>query len=207
MTTPVLDPTEVQVGTANGPGIYIADEGTAGPADTTSPWASPWASLGYLDSAGPVVGQKTTSNSLTPWQSVASIRSVITGRELTLQFILWQLNAQTLALYFDTDVVTPATDGSLSMEVRSDDQPHVYALGIDSRDGEQVFRIAFTRATLTTTSDMKITRGEAIPLDCTLTAMDDNGVLGTILLGPATAGGLATAASPIPPQRGKADAS
>jgi hypothetical protein len=205
MTTPLLDPTEVQVGTSNGPGIYIAPEGTAAPADTLTAWATPWASLGYLDSAGPVVGQKTTSNSLTPWQSVAPIRSVITGRELTMQFVMWQLNAQTLALYFDTDVPTP-TGGALKMEVRTDDQPHVYAIGIDSQDGDQVFRVAFTRATLTTTNDMKITRGEAVPLDVTLTAMDDSGVLGTILLGP-PAGGLLTAASPIPPQRGKADGS
>jgi hypothetical protein len=203
VTTPLLDPTEVQVGTSNGPGLYIAPEGTAAPADTLTAWATPWASLGYLDSAGPVVGQKTTSNSLTPWQSVAPIRSVITGRELTMQFVLWQLNAQTLALYFDTDVPTPVA-GALSMQVRTDDQPHVYALGIDSQDGDQVFRIAFTRATLTTTNDMKITRGEVIPLDVTLTAMDDAGVLGTILLGP-PAGGLLTAKSPLP-QR-KADGS
>jgi hypothetical protein len=206
MTTPLLDPTEVQIGTPNGPGLWIAPEGTACPADTVTAWATPWASLGYLDAAGPMVGQKTTSNSLTPWQSVASIRSVITGRELTMQFVLWQLNAQTLALYFDTDVPTP-TGGALKMEVRSDDQPHVYALGIDSQDGDQVFRIAFTRATLTATADMKLVRGDAIPLDCTLTAMDDSGVLGTILLGP-SAGGLLVAAAPaVPSQRGRADAS
>lgn len=193
MTTPpppALDASEVQVGTPNGPGIYLAEVGTTPPADTTSPWGAGWNILGYLSDDGPTVGQNTDHEDLTPWQSVAPIRSVITGRQVTLQFVLWQLNSTTLSLYFDTDEPTENADGSLSMDVRTDQAGHQYAVGIDSADGDRVLRIAFARANLTDSGDMAIKRGATVPLDVTLSALETNGSLATVLLGPATAGAL-----------------
>jgi hypothetical protein len=188
MTTPVdtaLDPTEVQVGTANGPGLWLAPAGTEPPANTWDDWEPPWAVLGYLSDDGPTVGQSVDQTDITPWQSVVPIRSVITGRAVTLQFVLWQLNGDTLALYFDADPGTEDPDtGLLEMKLRSDTPQHLYAVGIDARDAERVLRIAFGRASLSDAGDMQITRGAAVPLDCTLSALDDAGDLATILLGP-----------------------
>jgi hypothetical protein len=48
-----------------------------------------------------------------------------------------------------------------------------------------VLRIGFTRASLSDAGDMQLQRGSAVPLDCTLTALDDAGELAHILLGPA----------------------
>ncbi len=187
MPTGVLDPTEVQIGTANGPGIYLAPEGTAGPANTTDPWPPGWSILGYLSDDGPTVSQSTDSEDITPWQSVVPIRSVITSRGVTLQFVMWQLNAETIALYFDTDVQTPAADGSVSIDVRTDSPQHIYSVGIDSADADRVLRIVFPRASLSDAGDMQLQRGAAVPLDVTLSALDDAGILASILLGPSTA--------------------
>ncbi len=186
MTTPLLDPDAVQVGTANGPGLWLAPERTAAPTDTFTPWADPWESLGYASDDGPTVSQNTDSQDLTPWQSRSPIRSVVTSRTVSIQFILWELRGDTLALYFDTDVpTTDPTTGAVSMEVRSDGQAHLYAIGIDTRDGDRCMRIVFPRASLTDNGDMQIQRGDVVPLDCTLTAQDDSGVLAYVLLGPA----------------------
>jgi hypothetical protein len=179
-----INPSEVQVGTANGPGIYIAPAGTEPPDDTGEDWESPWRILGYLSDDGPTVGSSTDSEDITPWQSVVPIRSVITGRSVTLQFVLWQLNAVTLGLYFDAEEPTPGTDGSIDMELRSDAPQRLHAIGIDSADAERVFRISFGRASLTAAGDMQLTRGAAVPLDCTLSALDDGGLLGRVQLGP-----------------------
>lgn len=179
-----MNPSEVQVGTPNGPGIYVAPAGTAPPDDTTEEWTAPWRILGYLSDDGPTVGQSTDSEDITPWQSAVPLRSVITGRSITLQFVLWQLNAVTLGLYFDNDEPTPAADGSIDMELRTDSPQHIYAIGIDSADAERVLRITFGRASLTAAGDMQLTRGAAVPLDCTLSALDDGGVLGHVQLGP-----------------------
>jgi hypothetical protein len=186
-----MDPTQVQVGDANGPGLYLAPAGTAGPADTATPWPSPWQILGYMSSDGPTVSTATDQNEIVPWQSMVPLRTVVTKRAVTLHFILWQLNAQTLALYFDADVPTE-TAGVLSMDVLSDQPQHIYAVGIDAADTNQIMRIIFGRASLTDAGDMTIKRGEAVPLDCKMSALDSNGVLATVLLGPGP-GGLVTA--------------
>jgi hypothetical protein len=199
MTTPpapTLDPDEVQVGTPNGPGIWLAPAGTDPPDDTTEEYESPWRLLGYLSEDGPTVGQDTSSEPLTPWQSVAPIRTVITERQVTLQFVLWQLNAMTLGLYFDTDEPTAGADGAIDMEVRTDQAGHLYAVSIDSRDGERVLRLTFTRANLSDAGDMPITRGAVVPLDCTLSALEDAGSLARVQLGPATDGSVLGAPSP-----------
>jgi hypothetical protein len=180
-----LDPAEVQVGTANGPGIWLAPAGTPGPPDTIADWPAPWSCLGYLSDDGPTVGQSTDSTDITPWQSVVPIRTVITSRGVTLQFTMWQLNAETLALYFDTDMPVEGADGELEMDIRTDSPQHIYAVGIDTRDADRVLRIIFPRATLSDAGDMQIQRGAAIPLDVTLSALDDGGHLARILLGPA----------------------
>jgi hypothetical protein len=191
MTTPpalALNPDEVQVGTPNGPGLLIAPVGTDPPDNTTEAWGTDWEVLGYLSDDGPTIGQSTDSEDLTPWQSVAPIRSVITGRAVTLQFVLWQLNEATLALYFDTDRQAPSADGSISMDIRTDQAGHLYAVGIDSRDGDRVLRIVFPRSSLTDAGDMAISRGATVPLDCTLSALETNGVLAKVMLGPAVNG-------------------
>ena len=183
-----LNPSEVQVGTANGPGIYIAPAGTDPPDDTEDDWEDPWRILGYLSDDGPTVGQATDSEDITPWQSVVPLRSVITGRQITLQFVLWQLNALTLGLYFDAPEPTTAADGSIDMELRTDAPQRIHAIGIDSADAERTFRIAFSRASLSAAGDMQLTRGAAVPLDVTLSALDDGGVLGYVKLGPRASG-------------------
>lgn len=182
---PTLNPSEVQVGTPNGPGILVAPTGTAFPANTWSPWPAPWQILGYLSEDGPTVGQSTDSTDITPWQSAVPLRSVITGRSITLQFVLWQLNQLTLGMYFDVDPPDADPDtGAIDMDVRSDEPQHLYAVGIDAADAERVLRIGFYRASLSDAGDMQITRGAAVPLDCTLSALDDGGKLAKVLLGP-----------------------
>ena len=58
-------------------------------------------------------------------------------------------------------------------------------MGIDSADAERVLRLGFYRASLSDAGDMQIQRGAAVPLDCTLSALDDGGRLAKVLLGPA----------------------
>lgn len=182
--TTAIDPAEVQVGAPNGPGIYLGPAGTAPPDSTSDPWAPPWAILGYLSEDGPTVGQSTDSTDITPWQSVAPIRSVVTARGVTLQFVMWQLNGKTIALYFDADEPTTSPDGEIDMDIRTDTPQHLYAVGIDTADSDRVLRLAFGRASLSAAGDMQITRGAAVPLDVTLSALDDSGKLASIKLGP-----------------------
>jgi hypothetical protein len=191
MTTPApaptLDPDEVQVGAPNGPGIYVAPPGTPPPDTTADEWEDPWMPLGYLSADGPTLAQSTDSTDITPWQSVAPIRSVITARGITLQFVMWQINETTLAVYFDADEPEVEDDGSFDLELRTDAPQHLHAIGIDSADGDRVFRVTFGRASLSDAGDMALTRGEAVPLDVTLSALDNAGQLAIVQVGPRAA--------------------
>jgi hypothetical protein len=198
-----LDPAEVLLGVANGPGIYAAKAGTKlptaatqGGSNTDVDFASPWRLIGYLSDDGPTVGTSVTSEDITPWQSITPIRSVRTEFGITLQFVMWQVaNADNLGIYFDQDPATPATSGEFRMEIRSDEPTHEYAFAIDARDGDTIFRIGFDRATLTDNGDMQIQRSAPIPLDVTLSALDTNGRIGDIDVGPAPQAG--TRAAPV----------
>lgn len=196
MTTPTvpagslgLDPTQVQVGTNENAGIYLAPEGTAAPT-IDDDFAAPWMSFGYLSSDGPTVGQSSTSTTITPWQSAVPIRTLITDRGVTIHTVCWQINELTLSVLYDIDPTSwDNTTDTLDLQIRSDSPSHTYAVAISTTDQGMVFRLSFTRANLSATGDMTIQRGAVIPLDVTLSALDDNGVLGRLQRGPSAAGG------------------
>jgi hypothetical protein len=182
---PLLDPTEVMVGTANGPGLWIAPEGTEPPA-VGEAFAAPWLSLGYTSDDGVTVGGDKTTESLTPWQSTAPIRTIITEVTRTVAFVLWQLNQTTLGLYFDSPVPAPDADGVTEFDVASSGGGLIYAVAVDARDGENCLRLIWRRANLDSTGDMQLTKGAAVPLDVTLSALDNNGSQLTVQQFPAS---------------------
>jgi hypothetical protein len=185
LTATTLNPAQVQIGTANGPGLWVAPAGTPLPLDCKTAFATPWQILGYCSDDGPTVGQSADSNEITPWQSIVPLRTIITKKTITLQFVLWQLNEVTLALYFDQDVPTPGAGGEVDLVVKSGAPQHLYAACLDSRDGNQALRIGFTRCSLSDAGDMQIQRGAAVPLDVTLSALDDAGNFAKVMYGPA----------------------
>jgi hypothetical protein len=184
VVTYALNGKEVNVGTPNGAGVYLAPPGTAGPTDTVTAWPVGWNILGYMSDAGPTFAQNTNKQDIIPWQSMVPIRSPVTSREITLQFIMWQLNSLTLALYFQTSQPTPIADGSFSMPVITTQAGKQWAVGVDTIDQGRAVRFIATKALVTANGNMPITRGAAVPLDTTLTCLDDNGTILTVLVGP-----------------------
>ena len=179
---PVLSPKEVQIGTSNGNGLYVAPAGTAMPISATSPFASPWALLGYIADDGVTVGQSLTKQDILPWQSRVPIRSVVTEKLITMHFIMWQVNPQTIALYFDQPQPVPVADGSFEMDIITGQPQNILAVAVDSLD-QRVMRVGFSRASLTAAGDMKIAKGAAVPMEVTLTALDNAGVMGHVSVG------------------------
>jgi hypothetical protein len=112
---------------------------------------------------------------------------MITGKELTAHFIMWQTNPDTLAMYFDMPPPVPDAAGMVAFDIRSDVGGQLYAIGLDIRDAGVVTRIVFGRAQLSDTGDVVFARGSAIGWEVTLGAMDDNGVLAHLMSGPEVA--------------------
>jgi hypothetical protein len=177
-TETALVPDEVIIGTSNGPGIWVAPVGTAAPLTASAVPAAPWSTLGYLSEDGVTFSQSTDSEAITPWQSRAAVRTIITKRELNLEFTMLQFNEQNVALYFSSE--EPASGDSWDLEVRSDAPAKNYAILVDVKDGDNTVRYHFPRATLSEAGDMEVTKSGAIGLPVTMAAQDDNGVLANI---------------------------
>lgn len=193
MTAPTLNSDNPIVGTANATGILIAPVGTAAPTDTTSAWGAGWETVGYIHEDGITLAVETESEDLKAWQSKSPLRTVITGKELTVEFTMLEVTPKALALFFDEDEPVGGTDQSFSLDVTSEGKAKAYAVGIDTKDGDAVLRYIFPRATLSENGEVTIAAAEFQGFPVTLKAMDEGGKLATVIRGAATAtaGGLA----------------
>jgi len=184
MSTPTLDAANTMIGTANGVGILVAPVGTAGPTDGASAWPAGWETIGYVHEDGITLAQDITSESLRGWQSKSPLRTVITGKELTIDFTALEITPKTMAMYFDEPVGT-GNATTFTLTVTSQGGAQEYAVGIDTMDGDAVLRYIFPRATLSGNGDINIEAADFQGLPITLTALDDAGVLATIIRGAA----------------------
>ena len=182
-----LDADNTIVGTANAAGIWIAAEGTAGPADTTTAWPAGFSTLGYVHDDGVTVGVELESEDLKAWQSKAPLRTVITGKALTVGAVLLEVTPQSVALYFDEDAPTPDSEGAFKVTVSDSGKGNRYAIGIDVKDGDMVVRYYFPSATLSENDDIEIKTSDFAGMGVTLKALSYNGTLAVIDVGPATA--------------------
>ena len=180
MAITALNPVNVLVGTAKGPGIWVAPVGTALPTDTSTALDAAFSTLGYLSEDGVTFSQSTDSEEIKPWQSRSAVRTIITGRSMSLEFTMLEFNAQNLAFYFGQDEPV-ATNDAWSLEVRSDGTAKTWACVIEVKDGLTTVRYAFPRATLSEAGDLEITNSGVMALPVTLAAQDDNGTLAHVI--------------------------
>lgn len=177
-----LDSGNVVIGTANQTGILIAPVGTAAPTTVDEAWGGGWSTLGYLSEDGISLSKEVESEQIMAWQSKAPIRTVITGKSLSLDFTMIELTPLSLALYFGED--EPAgTDDEFTLQVLSDSVAPEYAIGIDTKDGDVVVRYIFGRANLSGNGEVTLEKASAQGFPVTLDALDDDGVLATIIKG------------------------
>ena len=78
------------------------------------------------------------------------------GKDRDGAVVMWQLNEDTLGLYFNESVGAADTDGVYEFDVRSDSPSLTYAIGIDVKDGENHWRRIFPRASLNSTGDQQL---------------------------------------------------
>lgn len=183
-----LDAGNVVIGTANQTGILIAPVGTTAPTTVTEDWGAGWQTLGLLDDeAGVTLSKEVESQIISAWQSKAPVRIIITGKSLTMSFTMIELTPLSAGVFMGEEAPV-GTDDEFTLVVSSDSAATEYALGLDIRDGDVVARIIFGRANLSENGDVDIDKASAIGLPVTMSALDDDGVLATIIKGSAVVG-------------------
>jgi hypothetical protein len=181
LPAPELNASNILLGLNHAAGVYIGPAGTALPTTLSASFAAPWQPIGYISDDGVTLSASTDSDSLTPWQSTSPVRTIITGKSIELQFVMWETSPLTMGLWFDVTPPVGAT-GVLEFDVPSSAGGLLYAVALDVQDQATTFRIAFPRAQLSDTGDVTVSRGSAIGWDATLSALDDSGRLAEVMM-------------------------
>jgi hypothetical protein len=172
---PQLDADQLLIGTARATGLYLAPIDTPLPADMDTDFAAPWLGLGYVSEDGPTLSTSTDTTDIRGWQALGVLRTLITGRTITIQFQLMQWNALNLALYWDIDVPTIGPQGDFAFDVRSDQAGQRHALAVDVRDGTNEVRFYLPRVQLNAAGDINFQRSSAALLDVTFSVLENEG--------------------------------
>lgn len=181
-----LQADDVLIGTANGPGIWMAPVGTAAPTDATSALAAPWSTLGYLSEDGVTLSQSTNSEDIYPWQGRSPVRTMITERNLAMEFSMFEFNEQNLQLYFGMEQATAGDANSWSLNVVSNAPAQIYSFCIDVADLGVKVRYYIPRGSLSDAGDLEITDSGVMALPVTLKTLDSAGELMEIFYQKAT---------------------
>jgi hypothetical protein len=159
---------EVRVG-ANGT-IYIAPSGTAGPANMAAAWTG-FTDLGYATEEGVTIGRSLTTEQVRAWQSIATIRYLVTEVAFTVALSLLQFNETTLPLWLGGGTIVNQSAGSYKFSVSSSPTIDERVFGVQWVDGTVNYRLVIGRCMVTESGEASVTRSEGIALPLTFGAM------------------------------------
>ena len=181
-----LQADDVLIGTANGPGIWMAPVGTTAPTDATTALGAEWSTLGYLSEDGVTLSQSTNSEDIYPWQGRSPVRTMITERNLSMEFSMFEFNEQNLQLYFGMEQNAQGTADAWSLNVVSNAPAQIYSFCIDVADLDVKVRYYIPRGSLSDAGDLEITDSGVMALPVTLKTLDSAGELMEIFYSKAT---------------------
>ena len=181
-----LQADDVLIGTANGPGIWLAPIGNSAPTDATTALPVDWSTLDYLSEDGVTLSESTNSEDIYPWQGRSPVRTMITERNLAMEFSMFEFNEQNLQLYFGMEQAAQGTADSWSLNVVSNAPAQIYSFVIDVADLDVKVRYYIPRGSLSDAGDLEITDSGVMALPVTLKTLDAAGELMEIFYSKAT---------------------
>lgn len=162
-----FDATDVTV--AGGGHVYLAPEATAFPTGVAAP-ASEWIDVGYIDEDGVTFSRSRSSDALRAWQSNEPIRTLITGVDSTVAFVLRQFSPANVQYAFGGGSFTAgATFGTYDLPAPSDID--VLSMILQGIDGTEEVRVLYPRVQVAGDIEIQMTSDNALNLPCTFTVL------------------------------------
>ncbi len=170
-----------QVRTAPSGKIYVGPLGATEPTDVTTALDAAFAELGYATPDGVTITPNVEQEDINVWQALMPVLSPITGMTLEIEFMLAQLNEETMSLYFLGEQWSDdGTTATLNINSNPGSQERCLVVEWTDSSGD-VYRLVVPRAQMTNREELTLTRGESINLGLTFSALDDNGIAGYLL--------------------------
>lgn len=159
---------------ANG-SIFTAPLLTATPTDIGDPLDEDFVELGYATDDGVKWTTGRTIVDIPAWQSFYALRKIVTEVEATLAFALMQWSRDTITFALGGGTVT----GTVGAYQYTPPDPSVIderMLAVEWQDGDNNFRLIYTRGLVTENVETDVTRAAAAVLPVTFAALGSAGV-------------------------------
>jgi hypothetical protein len=168
--------------------VYTAPVGTAGPADTWSPWAAPWAAVGLLNGdEGFTEAREDETAEHYAWGGIL-VKRTKSKHKRTIKFVALEDNDVVFALVNPGSERDDTTDPDLVVDTIRVPVSAEVALGFETRDGEKIKRRVVDRAEISDVDEIKDSESEMTAYGLTATLYPaSNGDLYTTITGPDTA--------------------
>lgn len=162
------DSDEVVIGSSGD--IYVAPVGTTLPTDPTASLAAGWSgSLGYVTEDGVQWAPNFEINQIPAWQSFYPVRTLITGRNISVGFSLMQWNTPSLILAFGGGAVTEPSGNVFRYSPPSASELDERALIVEWADGDKDYRLVVPKGLVSDLGETQLARTEAAVLPITFT--------------------------------------
>ncbi len=129
--------------------------------------------LGFVSEDGVTETRDRSSEDIKAWQNAAVVRTVVTEASLTYALTLIETKAETVGLYYGTDVDTE--DGSLVIVPAATGGRKRFI--IDAIDGDEIIRTYIPSGEVTEVGDKVYASGEPIGYEVTISAYPDPSIL------------------------------
>jgi hypothetical protein len=171
---------EIVIG-ANGT-VRVAPVGTAIPTTSAAAFAAGWTDLGYTSEDGVTVTESRDLENIPVWQLFYPARRIITGRDLTIAFVLRQWSSDTVSLAFGGGDITWVAAGQYKYEPPAPEFIDERSLAVDWIDGDKNYRLIVPRGMVTENVETNITRTAAadLPITFGIIGSDDTGAPWTL---------------------------
>lgn len=157
-------------------GVFVAPTSTTLPTTSEAVYDAGFDEVGLISEDGVVEAYDDTKTDIKAWQNGATVRTLISGTTMTLQWTMIESNAVSLPLYHKGAAIT-GTSGAAALAVTTA-LPDRRAFSLDVIDGDFHTRIVVPNGEVSDRGDITYKNDEAIAYEVTITAYpDDSGNL------------------------------
>jgi hypothetical protein len=128
--------------------------------------------LGYTTEDGSTFTVTPNVQDITAWQKRTPVRRIVTARDVTVAFVLEQLNLDTFALGFGGGDWTEPTAGTYRYDPPADgDALAEYALVLGFADGDKHGRLVMYKGTINEAVEMQLVANNSANIPVTLASL------------------------------------
>lgn len=146
--------------------VYVGATSAAAPT-TSSGTLTGFSDLGYTSGDGIKENIDKSVTSIKAWQNGATVRTVVSEAEYTVQFTLMETKMDVLELYYGVEITGTTIDGNPAATGGR------RSFVIDAIDGAFVERTYIPAGEVTAVGERVLASGEALGYDVTITAYAD----------------------------------